>query len=68
MTYKVLLLVIKSNPKEKEDEFIQMMIASSDPPFYVELNSATATSTLSVRPAGLQPNNVGIGHAIHIYM
>ena len=49
-------------------KFIQMMIASSDPSFYVELNSATATSTLSVRPAGLQPNDVGIGHAIHIYM
>lgn len=34
-------------------------IASSDPPFYVELTSASASSTLSVRPAGLQPNNVG---------
>lgn len=49
-------------------KFIQMMIAASDPPSYVELNSATATSILSVRPARLQPNNVGIGHAIHIYM
>jgi len=49
-------------------KFIQKMIASSDPPFYVDFNSATATSTLSVRPAGLQPNNVGIGHTIHIYM
>ena len=49
-------------------KFIQMMIPSNDPPFHVELNSATATSTLSVRSAGLQPNNVGIGHAIHIYM
>jgi hypothetical protein len=47
-------------------KFNQMMIASSDPPFYIELNSATAIS--SVRPDGLQPNNVWIGRAIDIYM
>ncbi|MFZ1875711.1 MAG: hypothetical protein WAU25_01615, partial [Nitrososphaeraceae archaeon] len=41
-------------------KFIQMMIASSDPPFYVELNSATATSTLSVRPAGFSQIMLGL--------